>query len=331
MEVHVRPEEGRAMESNSSLKPIWFVHGAWGDVFSAIGNAMKHPEWTGKDESFLHYGWDSGVADFVSAQEFCGECVHVKPRSPDEYRKSVVDLCIRISPREVYDVMLGALIAATGIKPGQLRLVHVNEQNKRSGELNHWHNPKLPSWCEKSAAAFFVNDGRPSFLLHPYSLQSNPLSLHWPHWMEAMRWLAKTFRNCRFYVTGQGWNLRTPEGGNIECLVGKTTSNLSVLALANLCDGVITTTNNLSHWSIMANKPTVSCCVQCMSVPWYYFRRWVLFPPNRMVENRENLEVFKVNCIGMFEDATTRRERKRNEKGDNEVPVTRGAEEVRQV
>jgi hypothetical protein len=273
----------------------FFVMSAPGDTFCAIGNAMLHHAWE-EPADFLYYGYDPDVAEFIRVQAFCKSCVDVIAKSDDEYQRSVLELAVKLKPLEGgYNDYLRTILPPE-IDPASLHLVHIGEQAKREYRIKRWKNPQLPevvrAWAEQ---CFFRHDARKSILLNPYSFQSNTIQRHWPHWVQAILWLLREFPDVRFYLTGHGFHHKF-SAPNLVDLVGQTPSFMSVLALANLCDGIISTTNNLTHWAVMTGTPCVSPCVWCMSVDWYYFRKWVNVEPVRLVEYTSPIESFQAAC-----------------------------------
>lgn len=276
------------------------VHGAPGDVICAIGNAMMHESWRDRNR-FLYYGYDAAVPEFIRAQSFCEECVAVIEKNPHQYAQSVQTLCIKVHPTDegYYPYLRQFVLPKTGIKPEQLHLVLIGEMAKREYRIHRWKNPKLPDKVRAWAKDRFIDDGKRSYLLHPTSWQSNDVKRHWPNWTDAILWLLQEHPQLRFYLTGQDYPHRFVSD-NLVNLVDQTPTFMEPMAIADLCSGIISTTNNLSHYAVLTDKPSVACCVWGMSQPWYYFRKWVDVLPIRLVEFRDPLSEFKARCNDLF-------------------------------
>lgn len=281
------------------MTKLFFVHGAPGDVICGIGNAMLHEEWKSTND-FLYYGRDPAVAEFIRAQSFCDQCIGVIEKDPHRYQQSVQQLCIKVFPTDegYYPYLKSVVLPKTGIAPQQLHLVHIGEMAKRQYRIHRWKNPQLPYSVLAWAKDVFIQDGRRSYVLQPYSWQSNTKERHWPHWTDAILWLLQN-TDHRYYLTGQDMAHRFASD-NLVDLIDKTPTFQEVLAIADLCDGVISTTNNLTHWAVMTDKPSVACCVWGMSFKWYYFRKWVEVAPVRLVEFKDDLNAFKRECKELF-------------------------------
>lgn len=274
--------------------------GAPGDVICGLGSAMLHPDFSFKTpDDFLYIGYSEDIAEFVRAQEFCNSCESVIVGG-DGYKEAEFALTRQLPPQQSCEAYLRHM----GLPVEDIYLTHIGEQAKRDYRILRWKNPKLPQAARDWAKTiiFLTTEDKPSFLLHPYSFQSNELNTHWGHWVQAILWLAHEHGDKRFFLTGQGFEHKF-KADNIVDLVGKLPTFMELLALADLCDGIISTTNCLSHWSILTEKPTVSACVWGMSQPWYYFRKWVDCPPNALVEFTDPLSVFQARCNELFERA----------------------------
>ena len=275
---------------------MWFlIHGAPGDVMCGVGAAIKHPQFK-DNRRFIYYGFDASCVDFVNAQSFCDDVLHVVPHDHLEYKRSVRMLCILPKHHALRKHMLGIIAERAGIPEARILQYQISHEMKMTGNPDHWESTDLPSRSIEFANEVFSNDGRLQVLLHPYSFQSNTLERHWLHWVQAMNWLA-TIPHVRFWLTGIGWEIGVvPE--NFMDLVNRTASNNDVLALQQRCDLTISTSNNLSHYAVLINKPIVTCINQAVTDPKWFFRKWYHFPKAVFVENRDDLSVFKTEVTG---------------------------------
>ena len=73
---------------------------------------------------------------------------------------------------------------------------------------------------------------------------------------------------------------------------------LEVLALAQSCDGIITTSNSLSMWTVMQGIPGLIALNRVMDDPEYYFRRWIEEARNTIVGHRSDLRQFQGAFVG---------------------------------
>lgn len=280
------------------MKYYYLLISAPGDCLCSIGSAMLHPGFTAPAD-FLYIGYDRAIPEFVKAQKFCRSCPSVI-LNPAAYQRFEYEMSRRLHPSdEGYYPALRAVLAGTSIKPEQLYLTYIGEQAKRDYRIHRWKNPQLPQSARDFAKDLFIPDDTRSYLLHPFSWQSNTKERHWKHWTEAILWLLREHPNTRFYMTGQNY-AHSFKSDNLVNLIDATPTVLEVLALADLCDGVISTTNCLTHWAVLTDKPSVAACCWVMSIPDYYFRRWVDVVPIRLVEFSDSLEVFKSQCRALF-------------------------------
>lgn len=281
-----------------AMKKLFTLVGAPGDVICGIGSAMLHSDFKSPAD-FLYIGYSEDVAEFVRAQSFCASCVSIIMTGSD-YTAAEYALTRKLPPEQSCRAYLRTIgVDKIGISPDRVYLTHIGEQAKRDYRIHRWKNPQLPESVREWAKERFIDDGIRSYLLHPTSWQSNDLKKHWPHWTEAIVWLLQNYPQHRFYLTGQDYSHRFVSD-NLVNLVDQTPTFMEVLAVSDLCHAVISTTNNLSHWCILTDKPSVACCVWGMSFPWYYFRKWIDVVPIRLVEFSDSLEVFKSQCRALF-------------------------------
>ncbi|MBS1722336.1 MAG: hypothetical protein JSS66_04955 [Armatimonadetes bacterium] len=132
---------------------------------------------------------------------------------------------------------------------------------------------QTPESCALWAQDVASHLPRPFFLLQPFSINTNKLSDHWPHWHEYVRWLMHD--QSKHYVTcGVGWDdSGFQKLSNVTRLVGKTPTVMHLFALADLADGVITTSNSLAHYCAANRLRTVVLAVERNSEPTEYFRK----------------------------------------------------------
>lgn len=268
-------------------QPFFFLHGAPGDVMCGIGNALAHPEFE-EPANFFFYGNDPSVAEFIKAQAFTKQVVHLAPSNSQEYQKSIVELCVK--PNEQNNQMLWDLARRAGFNHGhgdRIITVHVGHRCKIiDNVVHHWHSTSLPSECMEWADSVLRKNGNPNILVNPFSFQSNTLNRHWPFWSRFLHWLDLKGGSWNSYITGIGWN-RQCKANHVISLQDQAKTNNHVLALALLCDGIITTTNNLSHWAVIAGIPIINVVNAAVTDPNWYFRKWYHFPKAKFVEHTD--------------------------------------------
>lgn len=287
------------------MSPHFLLHGAPGDVMCGIGNALKDPHW---DDSgrFIVYSNDPSTFRLVEAQKFYRGGFYVTPESFDEYKRSVFDLCIRGENDPARINFVKHISNKAGVNFRDIVQSQVHRECKLLWPVHQWSGGIVPDYAVDRAKKLMEyrgdGNGRKLFMIHPFSFQSNTLERHWPHWSKALPWLIGN-KQHDFVITGVGWAPMFLGSGpeNIRCLVkdGRTTDetlftkdNNEVLAIMEMCDGVITTTNNLSHWAVITDKPIVNVINAAVKDPNWYFRRWYNFPKARFVQFNDSLEAF---------------------------------------
>jgi hypothetical protein len=297
----------------------WFLSlGNWGDMFAAAGNVLAHDEFR-PPARIVHYGLDPHIPLFLRSQPWVGEVYWQRPSCASEYRQVVQALCERPPPRHDFD------LAAATIWPErrELRCTHVSLACKRSPVINRWSCPALPRDALQWAGGLPWDRQTLNILLHPYSLALTRREQHWPHWQPAIAWLLRQ-TPYRYYLTGVspegffefdrltatrrgavggvsrrrfalpcGSRLKLNDSPRLVNLSNQTASQLEVLALALRCDGIITTSNNLSMWSVMTGTPALVCLTSVLRRREDYFRRWIEHPPNVLLERSHSLAHFK--------------------------------------
>ena len=261
----------------------------------SIGHALLHPEFNG---NFLYYGSDPSVEPFLRAQKFCKDVKTIRPQSVMEYRWSIHALCIFQRHHPKREEMVNALAVRAGLDRKQILQYQVSAEMKHTMGPAFWKSTDLPKESEEWALSVIKQNGNPNVMLHPYSFQSNSLDRHWPHWETALDWFSKQ-NNYNFYLTGLGWEYKSPLR-NLTNLIGKSRTNNDVLALQKLCDLTVCTSCNLSHYATIADKPTISCLNQAVTNPRWFFRQCYMFDGAILVENHEPFRKLRDSFLFFF-------------------------------
>jgi hypothetical protein len=273
---------------------LFLAMGAWGDTYAALGNILAHPKFRCLPD-VVHYGMDPAIPQFIRAQPWVGEVHAVAPASESEYRQVTRVLCEEPYVKGRTEDALSKVWSG----PEALVQTHVCLDVKRARTVYRWADPALPEhslvWARQHLRMPFSGN---LLLLNPTSTFSTPDGEHWPQWRAAVRWLIENTGNSLVLVgaAAAAKGLRELVAG-LECdrlqdLVGRTPSQMEVLALAKLCDGIVCTSNNLSMWSVMTGTPAVVALAKVMR-PENYFYQWIQSPVTRLIGFQDPLENFK--------------------------------------
>lgn len=289
----------------SSSERWYTVIGSWGDALCCLGNIRACTD----AAQILHYGFDPEIAPFLLRQRGVAAVRAVRPESDTAYR-AVQEKIARPGnqPADWPEVYVPA-----GLGPGDLLCTHLSSERMEEPTLPRVYNLLSAPYAVRRQAERQVGQarrrgGQPVVLLHPYSMNSVAAWLHWPHWAEAIAWLlAET--PYTYLLTGQDWQAdlkahpdaaRWPflsEGHpRLVNLLDTLPSMPHLFALAEACDGVITTSNSLALWSTCQHLDGLILCNGLTSYPGNYFRRWFDVPSQRVLEWTAPLEAF-VACM----------------------------------
>jgi SAM-dependent methyltransferase len=285
-EVQARPR--LPVVDRGRTYPWGVAIGAWGDSLAACGNALEVLRQTGRQQiGMLYYGFYPEVREFLEAQPWCREAIHVRPTERAAYDRMVVVSCQSAAEREAW---LPVLLAGTGVDPEEVALTHVDYSLQIAPVIHHWGPAALPARARRWAAEHLPPGGEKPVLLHPVSTQSNREEQHWPLWKEAIEWLLEE-TEYSFLLTGHGWEgARFGRHPRLVNLVNQTPSMLEVLALAERSRLVISTANCLSMWSLIQGLPAVVALNAGINE---YFHQWIDAAPNRLVPRTARLSSFQ--------------------------------------
>lgn len=277
---------------DESRPPAWVTAiGAWGDVFAACGNALELLRRTGgKQTGVIHYGRDPHIAEWLRLQPWCREAIQVAPSGEDAYLKLIRSSCN--SPANAAE-WLPKIIANTGISAEDVQFCHVDFTLQSKPVIHRWHDAALPKTAAEAAQRHLDGLRGPIYLLQPYSFQSCSLAKHWRHWKAALDWIeAET--DGTYLLVGHGWDASAyPDTEKRRNLVGKTGNMMEVLALCEMVDGIVSTSNGLSMWSVMRGIPAVIALNMDIRNPEWYFHQWINTPPNTLIGYDASLREFQ--------------------------------------
>jgi ADP-heptose:LPS heptosyltransferase len=270
----------------------WLVAiGAWGDVLVQLGYARHLYESTRRKVGLICYTFDERIGDFLRCQHWLADVRVIVPPDRATYfalHHAWISRAPKLAPPEEW---LEPILRGTGIDAAQVDYLPVF--NGRNDPLHRYRGADLPpsslEFARRTLAELRAATDRPVLLVHPLSCNSVPLLEHWSHWQRATKHLVES----GYHVVLTGVDGPRETGEHATNLIGQTASMSDVFALALHCDGIVTTSNSLSMWAVIANRPSVVCCNRLMSDKAYYFRRWIETEPVQIVEFAEGMEEFK--------------------------------------
>ncbi len=269
------------------------VIGNWGDAIACYGNIRKLAEEEGLDKvDIIYYGLNPQVAGFVAQQEGIGRFVVSQPPDMQTYAQVIRYACE--TPDVSLDRWFGFLGADKIISHDNLRITHVNAERHQSTKVNRYpmkvRDEVYQKWCQVVIDKFV---DKAVLLVQPYSLDNASIPLHWKHWIDAVDWLDKC--GVRMVLAGKDNFLSQYEGGrNTLNLIGKTESMEDVFALAEVCQGVLTTSNALSMYTV-ANKIWSMVMQNAVIEKSKYFTSWIALPPNQRYSVNVDFSHFKTD------------------------------------
>lgn len=269
----------------------------WGDTIAC----MSHAKWILEQKgqaccNFIYTGPDAHILRFLAAQPWIGDVV-AGQYGPD-YMRAYSLACNQESEPGAWLPLIRteAFPDTSAVWP-----THPSFCYRRLYRCHPLREASLPPECEAWAAQQWQekvapHGHTPVFLLHPSSTWSEPAHRHWPHWREAIVWLLEN-TPFLYLLTGleAGFAIDHPR---LIDLVGQTPTTMEVFALANRCDGVISTCNCVSLWTIARNLPAIICGNRVMDNFSYFFRRYVDRAPNAWLDVDAPFEAFTALAAG---------------------------------
>jgi glycosyltransferase involved in cell wall biosynthesis len=237
------------------VKPRWAtLAGAWGDVFCAIGNIREMMQTKEIEKiGLVFYGRDAKIADWLRDQPWVREVLSIVQPDKKTMTLTYGKLC-QVKPQYAHPVWMDLTTeAGAAIREDEIAFTQLCLSESR--QPRYWTGAVLPrearDWAD-NVSSCVTGD---FLLVNPLSVASNTMQDHWPHWGPSLQWLVD---NANVPVILVGENLIEWQAHpNLINVSGASRSMMDVLALAEKAAGIITTGNNLGHYSIIAGKPAV--------------------------------------------------------------------------
>lgn len=227
--------------------------GNWGDVICSLGFFQERLGHGG----IVYYGGTPGMQEFLECQTFIDDVKITRHKNIEEFQLTMQNLW---TP-ELYQQGLLTILGNTNVHPDDVinTALDFNESTNYNTKYPIVRNLVLPQDAREWAARIAQDIPRPFYLLQPYSINTVNKEAHWPHWWEYILWLIRD-QNKTFVTVGRDWD-DTPltQFNNTVCLAHKTPTMCHVFALAELSDGIITTSNSLAHFCTAQNLNAIIC------------------------------------------------------------------------
>lgn len=262
--------------SDKSLEWVIVNSNGWGDMFIDYKNICLIE----RQVNVIFYGYDEYIPKLLEFQDNIEKVVHLVPESREKYARTPIESGSTVWVKKICEQV--------DVDPREVTWIH----RSRTHKINRDIDIRLPPRDFKLE--------KPSLLFNPFSIQSVNLDNHCPLIPEVLPWLVE--QGWNIVLTGQKvfdhvyygphpWPLpieNENEVNNLQNLVGKTESLIDVLHIANQCEGIISTSNCLAHWSIMTNKPAIILMNDYMTNPGdrkalKFYREWIEHEPNTLL------------------------------------------------
>lgn len=278
---------------------IWaLVAGAWGDSLACYGNICKYVKEHGLDQvNVVYHGLHPEIPTFLKQQKYIGR---VSVLSLGEVRTEK-----GLDPAGYFNFFQSAELLATNFT-GWMRATQLDQQ--LPGLLPTHVSREWPLEPYRDFEIYLPGEPAriegPFLLFQPYSVQSCPYHMHWEYWMEALAWVLENL-DLKVVLVGTPTSdfdttfaFPTVEHPKLLNLVGKTKSLLDVLHIMGQAECLITTSNSLSMWSILTQKPSLVVCHKAIRQSYFY--HWINCEPNHVLAAETSLEQFQQECGNWF-------------------------------
>ncbi len=269
-----------------------FAH--WGDVLAASSFAQWTMAQVGQQQcGMIYVGPDRHMAEFLIEQEWCREVVAINPPRYWDCYRDACHLChepghwMQYLREGVPGQPVAELPPSTEVWP-----THYVPRFGHTLQITPSPKMRLPThrveWATDLLKAY--RDGRKLVLLHPASVWSAGAGEHWPHWRAAVAWLLDQTDHT-YLLTGL-----TPWDGNshprLVNLIDQLPSCMELLALSEMCDGVVSTCNCVSLWNAMRKTPALILGNSAIAQADNFFRRWMARAPNVFLPVEATMDQF---------------------------------------
>jgi len=274
------------------MKKIWTsVHGGWGDFLANYGNIRHSLKQHHADiADVVYFGLDKKLITFMKSQPDIGEVLHLEMSDHSDYWKYTV---LAASDYELFKKV-------TGLNKSHPDLIPTH--------ITNFYNIENPTLCNRFFDIVLTppelnwNEVLPQeefIVCQPYSCHSCPYNRHWPEWIEALNFLLDTSK-FKVVLLGQiksmydgDFTFPYIEHPNLINLVGQTPSVIDLLNIVDRAEGIITTSNVLSMWSVVTKKPALVVCNEVIKTYAQYYYNWIHYDPNTVLDCSIKLSEFK--------------------------------------
>lgn len=267
--------------NDKSLEWTAIPRGGWGDMFVSYANMCQ----LNCKFNVIHSGQDKYISKFLEYQDNVEKIIHIPyiPKKNIKENALEADEINRCGNKEWIKKIID-------VDTANFVLTHADFDQKKNLKIIRKFKYKLPE------SKFKVKPH--TLLFNPYSIQSLTLDNHCPLLPEIFAWLVNTGWNIlligqktydHLYFGEKPFPLKIHgDADNWENLVGKTESMIDVFNIAKQCDGIITTSNCLSMWSIISNKSALVVLNNVLSnpkdhVPLNFYKMWITHEPNTLI------------------------------------------------
>lgn len=276
--------------AESAMKPLrvalpslldWCTaFGHWGDVFMCCGVMQAYMRQTGQEKvNVLYVGPDIEIVDWLEMQPFVDQVIGV--RITDEEGKYSKFWQATLQPDTVPEIWLGVLHEVfRGLpKPEQFTQTHVNHvwfETRVGLPAQMWTGAVLPKSAREKAGELLhkLKCSEKFWHIHPNSTASEKHGNHWPHWSAAIEWLVEKTPHV-YVLTGLNEIPYLPKSPRLVNLIGETKTNLEVLGVSDFAQGIISTPNNVAHWSVIAGQKCLCVGNKATQFLSSYYRRFL--------------------------------------------------------
>lgn len=267
----------------------------WGDSIACYGNICHLMEKEKLEKiNIVYFGLEGQITEFLKHQKYTGRYLTVVPQDPRAYLKLSREICETDIKIEDWFLKLGI---SHIIDIGDVKETHVNLA-LHNNPIAHRYPMILPNEYENRWKNIITGFKREkTILIQPFSFDSTWFHEHWNYWIPAIELMVE--QGYRIILVGSDKKfLGSFHGPKVLNLVGETQSMLDVFAIANYCDGIITTSNSLSMWSALTNKPTLVMKNKTIDKV-KYFLNWINYGSNTIMQSNTSLDDFmeKVNSM----------------------------------
>lgn len=261
--------------------------GAWGDVLIDLG-IFKGKLGRG---NLILATLQKDVKEFCEYQPFIDKVYEINLKDQEDFLAIYHSICE--CARSIPDTFLQRLRDRAGVSAQEeVFRTSLDWAVRDSKKVYHYEGLKIPRkyWEE----AFRLYNDFPlgkSLLIQLYSINSSPLEDHWDKWGEAISYILN-FTDYNVIIVGKGWKYICQESPRVINLLDKTSSMITVFALANMVDKVLTTANSLSHFCKIQNLDMMLVGNKPLKNKESYFRKFLEVDNLPYIEYNDNIETF---------------------------------------